>query len=331
LARRTSRLGARLVSAARTGVDAPHVVAIIVNYRTPKLTLGCVESLLRSERVQPRIIVIDNDSHDDSVTLLRAALRDVPNVTVHARAINDGYAGGNNAGLAIANELGARFALILNSDTVVAPDCLRLLVDELESDAHVALVCPRIFYGDTPELLWFGGGTFSPWRGRPVHVGLLRTAHHGWCERRDLSFATGCALLMRLAACEPPVFDPSLFAYAEDLDLSLRLRKKGHRIRYVPEAIVWHYEGSSHRAAGGQSLRFYLGTRNLLWVVSRHAQWYHWPMLAPMLVMNVVGRFCIVALRDRDVGALAGVLRGAWHAVVGGRHAIERGFTPSSR
>lgn len=302
---------------------ARELAVIIVNFRTPRLTIDCTESLLGSAGVQPSIIIIDNDSRDDSVEQISAHFAQQPDVTLHARRVNDGYTGGNNAGIELALAAGVRFALVLNSDTVVAPDCLRLLLDEMERDPIIALAHPRIFFGDAPELLWFGGSTFSLWNGLPEFVGHRQPASAGWRERRDLPFASGCALLVRLDACERPLFDSALFAYAEDLDLSLRVRRRGHRIRYVPEAIAWHYEGSSHRAAGGQALRFYLDTRNLLRVVSRHARWFHWPVLAPMLAVNVVGRYCYVAVRNGDYDALRAVLRGAWHALVGGRHAIE--------
>lgn len=311
------------LSHAEPPAQRPTVVAIVVNYRTPHLTINCVESLLCSVGVVPQVIVIDNASGDESVTLLRASLDGRPGVRVHERRVNDGYTGANNAGFAMVRDAGARLALVLNSDTVVAPDCVERLVDEMERDERTALVHPRIFYGDAPDRLWFGGSTFSLWTGCPVHVGLHRTAEHGWRESRDLPYATGCALLVRMDACESPLFDASLFAYAEDLDLSLRLREREWRIRYVPEAVVWHHEGSSHGSRQGQSLRLYLNTRNLLRVVSRHARWYHWPVLAPMLVVNVVGRFAALALRQGNMSGVLAVLRGSRDALTGGRHAVE--------
>jgi GT2 family glycosyltransferase len=307
---------------------------IIVNYRTPRLTRQCVESVLRSSGVRPRIIVVDNDSRDESVEQLRQLAAANPHVAVHASPINDGYAGGNNIGLAWAHGIGARYALLLNSDAVVDRDCLRLLVRELESDPSVAAVSPEIVFGDEPELLWFGGGRFSLWTGRPIHVGLGQPRSRGWKTNRDMPFASGCALLVRMGALESlGVFDESgcraldvsLFSYAEDLDLSIRLAAAGYRIRYVPAASVRHYEGASHRRSGGQALRFYLTTRNLVRVMARHARWYHWITLGPGLAVDVVGRYCIVALRDGDIEAFRAVLRGAWHAIVGGRHPIELG------
>jgi GT2 family glycosyltransferase len=124
------------------------------------------------------------------------------------------------------------------------------------------------------------------------------------------------------------LFDNSLFTYAEDLDVSLRFRTAGWILRYEPRATLWHLDGVGHRRAGGQALRFYLNTRNLLRVVARHARWYHWPALAPMIAVDVIGRFCAVAVRDRDPRAFAAVLRGATHAITGGRHPIERHAHP---
>jgi len=304
-------------------IEAAQVAAIVVNYRTPELTMACVESLRQTTGVDLRIIVVDNRSDDGSVDQLRVRFGGVPDrVSIVARDVNDGYAGGNNAGVEIARQLGVRFTFILNSDTTVAPDCLAHLIAEAESSARPALVAPRILVGDT-DIVWFAGARFSLWTGRPAHMGLGRPTL-GATPTTDIPFASGCALLVDLQALGAgPIFDETLFSYAEDLDLSLRVREMGRRIRYVPAAVVRHFEGASHRKAGGQALRFYLNTRNLLRVVSRHARWYHWITLAPMLTVDVVGRFCAVAVRDRDAAAFRAVLRGAWHAISGGHHPIE--------
>jgi GT2 family glycosyltransferase len=309
----------------------PTVTVVIVNFRTPALTLRCVESVRASTGVSTHVIVLDNDSGDDSAHTLAGVLSARPGVEFHARPVNDGFAGGANAGLALARARGARWVLLLNSDATVTPDCVRRLVDEGEREVRCALVNPRIMLGSGGDRLWFGGARFSLWTARPVHVGLHRAAAHGWREPRDAPFATGCAMLVRLDAVAGEVLDASLFGYAEDLDLSLRLRRDGWRIRFVPDAVVWHDAGASHRRAGGEALRFYLSTRNLLRVVSRHARWFHWPVLAPMFAVNVVGRYVVASARRGDWHACVAVCRGAWHAVTGGRHPIERGETSEPR
>ena len=300
------------------------VAAIVVNYRTPELTIACVESLLAQSAARPHVIVVDNRSGDESVAHFRAAWAQHEAVTIVARDVNDGYAGGNNAGFAIARKMGARYAFVLNSDTVVDRDCLRLMMEEADRTPGAAIVSPCIFFGEPRDLLWFGGGAFSLWAGRARHIGFKRRASAGLREIADIGFATGCAMLIRLGAPGVRDFDASFFSYAEDLDLSLNVLDAGSRIRYVPEAIVWHYEGASHRKAGGEALRFYLNTRNLLRTDARHARWYHWITLGPMIAVDVIGRFVVVALLRGDVAAAGAVLRGAWDAASGGKHTIER-------
>jgi GT2 family glycosyltransferase len=306
------------------------VAAIVVTYRAPGLTIACVESLLASVRETPHVIIVDNSSGDESVEQFRARFADDDRVTIHARNLNDGYTGGNNAGVALARQSGAQYAFILNNDTLVDADCLRLLVDAAESDGAVTLVTPRIFFGEPDDRLWFGGGKFSLWRGRPIHVGYRGLAGDGWTDARNLDYASGCALLVRLNRMGDPIFDDSLFTYAEDVDLSMRVRRAGGRIRYVPNAVMWHFEGSGHRRGGSQSLRFYLNIRNLLRVNARHARWYHWITLGPSLAVDVIGRYAAVAIRDRDWPALAAVFRGAWDSVAGGRDPIESGGREAS-
>lgn len=299
------------------------VAVVIVNYGTPALTRRAVDSVRASAGVTARILVIDNASPDDSVAQLRAAFDGMPNVAFHPRAVNDGFTGGANAGLALARADGARWALLLNSDAIVGASCIRALCNEGETDDRIALVNPRILSGMHGDTLWFGGGAYSPWTARPAHVGLNRPSSHGWQVRRDAAYATGCAMLVRVDAVPDDALDTSLFGYAEDLDLSLRLRHDGWRIRYVPDATVWHEAGASHVRVGGNALRFYLTTRNVLRVNARHARWFHWPLLAPMLVVNVVGRYLAATAKRRDAAAFRAVLRGAWHAVSGGRHSVE--------
>src|SRR5262249_41444485 len=113
----------------RAGKAVRDVVTVVVNYGTPELTIDCVESVLRSTEVVRNVIVVDNASPDDSVDQLRAKFADDPRVTIIARTSNDGYTGGNNAGVAIARDLGARYAFLLNSDATVDPQCIEALVD----------------------------------------------------------------------------------------------------------------------------------------------------------------------------------------------------------
>jgi GT2 family glycosyltransferase len=294
------------------------VVVIIVNYGTPELTITAAESALASQSVDVNVVLIDNASPDDSVAQLNARFAGDTRVVLLTRSINDGFTGGNNAGMAVARERRARYAFLLNSDAVVEPGCLRRLLEVAEGDRRVALAVPRIFFQEPRDLLWYGGGRFSCWRGRAIHVGYKRGVEDGWVDIRDATFASGCALLVRIASLRSaPLFDETLFAFGEDLDLSLRTLRDGGRILYVPAAVAWHVDGGSHQDSDSGARRFYLSTRNTIRVVRRHARWYHWPLLGPSLAVDVVGRYCVATLRRGEWRACVAVLCGALHAVTG--------------
>lgn len=322
-------------AAAGPSDEWPLVVAIVVNFRNADLTVACVESLARARGARVETVIVDNASGDDSLAVLAARL---PQTPVVARSSNGGYTAGANAGFRYAFERGARYAFLLNNDTTVEPDCVATLVAEAERDDRVALLNPRIFSSSAAGLVWFGGSRFTLWTGRPRHLGWKEPRARWIEEPVDIPYATGAAMLVRLSALEQVgLFDESFFTYAEDVDLSLRFRAAGYRIRYVPGAEMWHLEGVGHRKAGGggDSLRYYLLFRNLLRVLGRHARWYHWPTLVPAFAVDMGARHAWVAVRNRDWRALGAIGRGMLHAITGGRHPIEtagsRRGSPASR
>ncbi len=104
----------------------------------------------------------------------------------------------------------------------------------------------------------------------------------------EVVFATGCAMLIDPAVIRAVgSFDSRLFAYCEDLDLSLRARKAGFKILVVPASVVYHAV-----AHGDQRLwpRIYYSTRNLLEVMRKHAAWYHWVSFVPNFLVRWQGK-----------------------------------------
>ena len=300
----------------------PFVAAVVVNYATPELTIECVRSLERSIGVAVRIIVIDNASPDDSVALLCAQC---PETETVVSPVNGGYAGGSNLGIARALALGADYVFLLNSDAVIQPDTIARLTAALEREPRAAMANPLIVRGENPDHLWFGGSTFSPLTGRATMVGWRQPLHRA-LDAGPIPVATGCALLLRVRALpDIGMFDTSLFGYAEDLDLSLRAGEQGWTILFVPASRVSHQEGVTHKRVGGQALRQYLTARNVIRVLGRHLPRYAWPLAAAMFLVDHIGRFVAVGIRDRDARAIAATFKGTMHAFTGGHHAIEPG------
>ena len=219
------------------------VTAIVLNWNGESDTAACLDSLLVQQGVALEVLLVDNDSPDGSGERLRGRYPDLHYLQTGA---NLGYAGGNNRGIAWAMDRGAEWVLVCNNDTVAEPQCVRTLLAAAQADERIAALAPLIVRFDSPESVWFAGGTFS------VARGLGRHDHEGatvaQVERRlgtaawqPCTFLTGCCLLLRVRALDAVgAFREDFFAYVEDVDLSLRLSRAGWRLGWVPRARLAH-------------------------------------------------------------------------------------------
>ena len=220
----------------------PQVTAIVLNWQGEDDTAACIDSLLGQRGVDVRILLVDNASPDGSGQRLHARY---PQLDYLETSANLGYAGGNNEGLRWALERGAEWILVVNNDTVAAPDCLARLCKAAAREPRVGALAPLIVRHDDPGRIWFAGGTFSPLRalGTHEHEGERTSDVVGDSadEWRECSFLTGCCLLLRADALrDVGLFRADYFAYVEDVELCLRLRRAGWRLGWVPGAQLAH-------------------------------------------------------------------------------------------
>ncbi|MGI6375534.1 MAG: glycosyltransferase family 2 protein [Anaerolineae bacterium] len=290
-------------------MNAPLVVAVVLNWNLPGDTVRCVRSLLDSQRVRLQVVVVDNGSSDDS---LQRFARELPGASVLASAHNRFYAGGNNLGIAAALDMGADWVLVLNNDTVAAPDMVAQLLAAGEAQ-QAALVAPAVYRLDTPDVLWDGGQQWPRRRPLPARASVQLSPY-----RVDL--VTGCAMLVRADAARAlGGFDERYVMYYEDADLCLRLRQMGGRTVVAPDARLWHAVGSSAALASERStaqrarfrVRFY----------RQHALWPWRPVTLLLVTGHIVARALCAALRRRVAvsGALWRGLLAGWREPMGGR------------
>jgi GT2 family glycosyltransferase len=232
-------------------------------------TLACLGSLAACTYRPLDLLCVDNGSSDGSAD----AIADThPAVQLVRLARNLGFAGGMNAGLRAALDAGADAVITLNNDMVVEPGFVEPLVAVVASDPLAAAACSQVLFAEPPDRVWYAGARWRPRRG---HHG--RHLGHGGppLDAATLPFATdracaGAMLAPRTALERVGLFDEALFAYAEDVDWSLRAREAGLRVLVVPASVVRHRVSA---ASGGASspATIYYGLRNGLVVAERHA------------------------------------------------------------
>lgn len=282
---------------------AKKVKVVLLNWNSGEMTAECIRSLLAMDAGNFDILVVDNGSKDGSPEFLRKTF---PQITVVENGRNLGFAAGCNVGMKLALAEGAEYVLLVNNDTIVDRSMLRELVAEAEQSPRAAIVSPRIYYFDFPDRIWWVGGVYNKWVGIPKHIDLRKKfspKHENAC---DTDWATGCVMLIRCDALrEAGLFDEVFFAYSEDADLSLRMREAGYKIRYAPRAKLWHKEGVTSRKNTGEHTRLFMGARNILWLMHKHAKPLQWVTFWPCFMVRYVG---ILGFRSIK----AGDFRSAW-------------------
>lgn len=286
--------------------NRPRVGAVLVNWNGGDLTISCIESLLAMTCGLWRIVVFDNASTDGSPD---DVARRFPQVVMMRSPENLGFTGANNAGIRKLMDDGADYVWVLNNDTVVESTSLEELLGAATSHAGVAAVGAKILYADPPHAIWYGGARLNAVTYDAPHEGVGKPRAFGPQAPVEVDFVTGCSMLMpRHALAQVGVFDESFFAYAEDFDWCVRARKRGFRLIYAPQAVVYHKVSASVRrntmgdSQGTGSPRvYYLATRNSLWVVRRHAKpWQVVTAVAARLVRVVYCSAGMILLRRWD-------------------------------
>lgn len=282
------------------------VALVVVNHDTRDELLACLATARQGGADE--IVVVDSGSRDGSPAAVRSA---DPDATV-LELPNIGYGRAANAGAARTT---APVLVVANADTRFGRGALGELAEALLSDASLGAVGPRVRYPDGRQQ---ASARRLPTLSQTVGHALLGLwwPDNRWTRQyrmadadpdlpRDVDWLSGCVLAIRRRAFEEVGgFDPGYFMYVEDVDLGLRLRRAGWRLRYVPDAEVVHRVGAS------------TGRRRAAMVVA-HARsldrffgraYAHRPVrhLRPLVRLGLTAWVLGVLLWDRFVGRRTG-------------------------
>jgi len=215
----------------RSGV----VSVVLVNYRGAGDTITCLRAFddVDWPREHLELIVVDNDSGDDSVQRIREAL---PSVTVIDAGSNTGFAGGCNVGVAHAT---GEYVGFINNDARPHPEWVAEAVAAFEADSSVGSVASKVLDWDG-KLIDYVDGSLT-WFGMGYKREVEKPDSPAFDVPKDVLFGTGAAMFVRAELYrEVGGFDERFFMFYEDVDFGWRLNLLGHRVRYVPTSIAYH-------------------------------------------------------------------------------------------
>lgn len=230
---------------------------VIVNWNGSAVLRDCLASVFDAPSgIEFEVIVVDNASQDDSVTMVQ---RQFPNVLVLCNGRNLGFAAANNQGFAVAK---GRYILLLNNDTLVQPGAFAESVRYLDANPKVGALGCRVEFPDRSfqtsccrfsnllelfmiRLLPLG----SLWQER-LNAG--RYWGREFKQPTEVDVVAGCFLAVRRdVISEVGGLDEDFFMYGEDEEWCSRIKGAGWRIIYFPGATIIHL----HRFSSGRARR----------------------------------------------------------------------------
>jgi N-acetylglucosaminyl-diphospho-decaprenol L-rhamnosyltransferase len=245
---------------------------VIVNWNTRDLLRDCLKSLQAGDSsVNRRVVVVDNASTDRSAEMVET---EFPSVEVIRNSVNGGFSQANNIGL---QALGfgkrvtdlPRYALLLNPDTVVPPDGLRLLIDKMDADQSIGIIGPRLVMPDgkldlacrrsfpTPEVsLWRMTGLSKVFPKSKL-FGRYNMTYLDEHLETEVDCVVGAFMLVRREAIEQVgLLDEAFWMYGEDIDWAFRIKQAGWKVLYFPRVTVLHVKRAASRQNPRTRLEF---------------------------------------------------------------------------
>lgn len=261
------------------------IFVVILTWNNYDDTWRSVTSVLSSS-VDVSVVVVDNGSSDGSIERLKAEFLGEARVRFIRTGRNLGFAGGVNVGIRFALANGARAVFLLNNDAIVDKECLKQLVDAAFSDPSIGIAGPRIFYWESSERIWQGGGHFCKAKTGVVVPEKNKRASECQAQTRYVTFLTGCAVLIKREVFEKiGLFDEAYFLYEEDVDFCLRASRSGFKLLYVPSASAWHKIGSVARERTSPSALYHMARSRIL-LLRKH---FRGPYLWYGLLVHLLG------------------------------------------
>ena len=246
------------------------IAVVTVTYNSAALLEDFLRSMDAQDHTNWHCWIIDNDSSDGTVEILRARQLDSERYTVVANLKNIGVAAGNNQGILLGLAARCDWVLLINNDTVFPVELFsHLLSTSLERDWPA--VVPKIHFNVPVGSIWYGGGGFDPRKGHTGYHTGIGERDRGQCDSAaPVDYSPTCCMLIRRSVFERVgLMDESYFAYFDDTDFCWRMRQHGLVLGYTPQQVLIHKVGGS---TGGTASPFFarMTARNRLYFLRKH-------------------------------------------------------------
>lgn len=295
------------------------VSVIIPVYNRLEDIKKCIQSIKLSTMQNIEIIVVDNCSTEDIEGYIDTlAVRDS---NIYCIRLNKNLmaAGGRNAGIERAK---GKYLLFVDSDNIVAPNMIGLLVDVMEKNETIGMVGPVMLYYRKPEMIWFAGN----------EINMITSKTTYWNHNKDISSLTkrgiyethhipNLMMVRKSVQQEVGLFDESYYIMYEEADYAMRIRNAGYKIMVCRDAITYHncflpeevVDNEMRKLGCDNPERTFHFSKNRGVFIKKYAPWYG--KIAYFLVFRIlfIVYYCSVAIKNGRMDIARAWLRGAFY------------------
>lgn len=284
----------------------PLVSIIIVNWNGAQHLPVCLNALRRQTYRAFEVILVDNASRDNSLTLVT---KNYPEVKVIALSHNRGFTGGNNAGLRAAR---GEIVALLNNDTEADEHWLAEVTAAFERHPEAGSVASKMKLFDRRDT-FHTAGDFYRVDGLPGNRGVWEV-DRGQYDREEYVFSAcgGSAAYRRSMLDQIGLLDEDFFFSGEDIDLAWRAQLAGWKCVYAPRALVYH----KLKATGGGVTASYYDGRNFIWIIAKNYPSSLWQLNRGLILRRQWSLF-VEALRAWRGAAARARIRGMLAGLIG--------------
>lgn len=303
--------------------DFPKVSVIILNYNGAKYLQNCLASVLETKYPNYEVILIDNASTDKSVDLAEQIFASHPRLKIFRNKTNLGFAEGNNVGAQYAI---GKYLVFLNFDTRVDSNWLNETVKLMERDSRVGIAQCKLLLMDNPSML-DNAGHYIDCFGITYFIGAHEEDLGQYDTLYEIFGATGAAIVIRSEVFKIlGGFDSDFFLLFEESDLCWRAWIFGHKVVFIPNAIVYH----KGKVAFSRHVRYkenkwtaYTFVRNRLLSLLKN---YELKNLVKYVPANVIIMFALslVKIKNRRIDEAKGIVTGILWNVLNFKKTIRK-------
>jgi len=272
--------------------SSPYVSIIILNYNGQKYIRRCVETVLKSEYDNFELLIVDNNSSDNSFDIVKSEFHDA-RIRLVRNNRNLGFASGNNLG---ANYARGEYIVLLNVDTEVHSKWLTELVAVMQSDLTIGAAQAKLLSLDDKSI-FDSAGDYLDFYGFSFRRG------GDWVEKdsgqydniKDIFSARGAAVITRKEIVQQiGLFDDDYFLSFEDIDFCWRVKLYGKRVTFVPNSIVYH-KGAGISSQVSDNITNMHATKNIIMTMIKNYNRVHMIKFAiiPHFLSFITGLFIL--------------------------------------